>query len=180
MHQDGAEPYGMSDTMRHFLGGMMAAARELVFFIAPFVNSYKRYAVASWAPVNVVWGRDNRTCGFRVVGRGPALRVENRLPGGDANPYLAYAAILGAGLHGIEHGIEPPAEFRGNAYTATGFPRIPRALYEAAELLEQSALARQIFGDDVVAHYANAARVEQATYDAVVTTWERERYLERG
>jgi len=180
MHEEGAGPYGMSPAMRHFLGGMMAAARELAFFIAPFVNSYKRYAVASWAPVNVVWGRDNRTCGFRVVGRGASLRVENRLPGGDANPYLAYAAILGAGLHGIEHGIEPPDEFRGNAYAATGFPRIPRALYEAAELLEQSALAREIFGDDVVAHYANAARVEQATYDAVVTTWERERYLERG
>ncbi|MBV9107903.1 MAG: glutamine synthetase, partial [Gemmatimonadetes bacterium] len=126
-HQDGAEPFGMSETMRHFLGGMMHAARDLAFFIAPFVNSYKRYAVASWAPVNVVWGRDNRTCGFRVVGRGPALRVENRLPGGDANPYLTYAAILGAGLYGIEHGIEPPEQFHGNGYAATGVPRIPRA-----------------------------------------------------
>jgi glutamine synthetase len=179
-HQDGAEPYGMSPTMRHFLAGMMHAARELVFFIAPFVNSYKRYAVASWAPVNVVWGRDNRTCGFRVVGRGNSLRIENRLPGGDSNPYLAYAAILGAGLYGIEHQLEPPEEFRGNAYGATGFPRIPRALWEAAELLDGSALAREIFGDEVVAHYANAARVEQDTYDAVVTCWERERYLERG
>lgn len=179
-HADGAEPYGMSETMRHFLGGMMHAARELVYFIAPFVNSYKRYAVASWAPVNVVWGRDNRTCGFRVVGRGPSLRVENRLPGGDANPYLAYAAILGAGLYGVEHAIEPPPEFRGNAYTATGHPQIPRALWRAAELLEESTLAREIFGDDVVRHYANAARVEQETYDAAVTCWERERYLERG
>jgi glutamine synthetase len=179
-HQEGAEPYGMSDTMRWFLGGMMHAARELVFFIAPFVNSYKRYAVASWAPVNVVWGRDNRTCGFRVVGSGPSLRVENRLPGGDANPYLSYAAILGAGLHGIEHRIEPPEQFHGNGYAATGVPRIPRALWEAAELLEKSTLAREIFGDDVVDHYANAARVEQETYDAVVTSWERERYLERG
>ena len=115
-----------------------------------------------------------------MVGRGPALRIENRLPGGDANPYLAYAAILGAGLRGIERRIEPPAEFRGNAYVATGFPQIPRALWQAAQLLEQSALAREIFGDDVVDHYANAAKVEQETYDAVVTTWERERYLERG
>jgi glutamine synthetase len=179
-HQDGAEPYGMSDTMRWFLGGMMAAARELVFFIAPFVNSYKRYAVASWAPVNVVWGRDNRTCGFRVVGSGPSLRIENRLPGGDANPYLSYAAILGAGLHGVENRIEPPEQFHGNGYQATGVPRIPRALWEAAQLLEQSTLARRIFGDEVVDHYANAARIEQETYDAVVTSWERERYLERG
>ncbi|HEX6750138.1 MAG TPA: glutamine synthetase family protein [Longimicrobium sp.] len=177
---EGAEPFGMSDTMRHFLGGMMYVARDLAFFIAPFVNSYKRYAVASWAPVNVVWGRDNRTCGFRVVGNGASLRIENRLPGGDANPYLTYAAILGAGLHGIEHGIEPPEQFLGNGYAATGVPRIPRALWEAARLLEESTLAREIFGDEVVEHYANAARVEQETYDAVVTTWERERYLERG
>jgi glutamine synthetase len=179
-YQKDSESYGMSLEMRHFLGGMMHCARELAFFIAPFVNSYKRYAVASWAPVNIVWGRDNRTCGFRVVGNGPALRVENRLPGGDANPYLSYAAIVGAGLYGIEHGIEPPPEFRGNAYTATGMPKVPRALWEAAELLEESRVAREIFGDEVVDHYANAARVEQETYDAVVTCWERERYLERG
>ncbi|HYH81610.1 MAG TPA: glutamine synthetase family protein [Longimicrobium sp.] len=179
-HEEGAEPYGMSRAMRHFLGGMMHCARDLAFFIAPFVNSYKRYAVASWAPVNIVWGRDNRTCGFRVVGGGSALRVENRLPGGDANPYLAYAAIIGAGLYGIEHEIEPPAEFHGNAYTSTGHPKVPRALWEAAELLEESTIAREIFGDEVVQHYANAARVEQGTYDAVVTSWERERYLERG
>jgi glutamine synthetase len=179
-HQDGAEPYGMSREMHWFLGGMMAAARDLAFFIAPFVNSYKRYAVASWAPVNVLWGRDNRTCGFRVVGRGPSLRIENRLPGGDANPYLSYAAIVGAGLYGIRHQIEPPGEFHGNGYAATGVPRIPRALWEAARLLEESTIAREIFGDDVVEHYANAARVEQETYDAVVTSWERERYLERG
>jgi glutamine synthetase len=179
-HREGAEPYGMSGEMRHFLGGMMAAARELIFFIAPFVNSYKRYAVGSWAPVNVVWGRDNRTCGFRVVGRGDSLRIENRLPGGDANPYLAYAAILGAGLYGMEEGIEPPEEFRGNAYTAAGVPRVPGSLREAAELLEGSAVARRIFGDEVVEHYVNAARVEQAAFDTVVTCWERERYLERG
>jgi glutamine synthetase len=179
-HQEGAEPFGMSETMRRFLGGMMHAARDLAFFIAPFVNSYKRYAVASWAPVNVVWGRDNRTCGFRVVGSGASLRIENRLPGGDANPYLTYAAILGAGLYGIEHGIEPPGQFHGNGYQATGVPRIPRALWEAARLLEESTIAREIFGDEVVEHYANAARIEQETYDAVVTSWERERYLERG
>jgi glutamine synthetase len=176
----GASPYGLSETMRHFLGGMITTIRELAFFIAPFVNSYKRFAPGSWAPTSLVWGRDNRTCAFRIVGEGPALRIETRLPGGDANPYLAYAALIGAGLHGIEQRIEPPAEYRGNAYEARGVPRIPRALWEAAQLLEQSALARQIFGEEVVEHYLNTARVEQEAYDSVVTCWERERYLERG
>ena len=179
-HAAGASPYGMSPTMRHFLGGLIAGMRELAFFIAPFVNSYKRFAPGSWAPVHLVWGRDNRTCAFRVVGHEDALRIETRLPGGDANPYLAYAAVIGAGLHGIEHAIEPPEEFTGNGYTAVQFPRVPRALWESVQLLEQSALAREIFGDDVVDHYLNAARVELDAFDSVVTCWERERYLERG
>lgn len=173
-------PYSMSPKMRWFLGGLMACARELSLFVAPNVNSYKRYAVASWAPVQIIWGRDNRTCGFRVVGHGQRLRVENRLPGGDTNPYLAYAAVIAAGLHGIERQIEPPAEFRGNGYAATGVPRVPRSLYEAIEALAGSETARALFGADVVAHYLNMARVEQQAYDAAVTTWERERYLERG
>jgi glutamine synthetase len=173
-------PDGMAATMRQFLAGLMHATRELVFFIAPFVNSFKRFATASWAPVNIVWGRDNRTCGFRVVGRGQALRIENRFPGGDINPYLAYAAMIGAGLYGVEHALEPPAECRGNGYTASGVPRVPRALWEAITELERGDLARQIFGEEVVEHYLNTARVEQALYDAVVTCWERERYLERG
>jgi glutamine synthetase len=176
----GESPREMSETMRHFLGGLIAGIRELAFFIAPFVNSYKRYAPGSWAPTNLVWGRDNRTCAFRIVGEGPSLRIETRLPGGDANPYLAYAALIGAGLHGIEQRTELPAEFRGNAYEAQGAPRIPRALWEAAQLLEQSTLAREIFGEEVVDHYLNTARVEQEAYDSVVTCWERERYLERG
>ena len=171
---------GMSATMRHFLGGLMTGTRELSLFMAPNVNSYKRYAVASWAPVTIVWARDNRTCGLRIVGQGSALRIENRFPGGDANPYLTYAAILAAGLNGIERGIEPPAEYRGNGYTATGVSRVPRTLFEAIEVFETSFLARDAFGEDVVAHYLNAARVEQRAYDAVVTDWERERYFERG
>jgi glutamine synthetase len=175
-----ASPEEMSDTMRHFLGGLIAGIRELAFFIAPFVNSYKRFAPGSWAPTNLVWGRDNRTCAFRIVGGGPALRIETRLPGGDANPYLAYAAIIGAGLRGIAQRIEPPAEFHGNGYEARGVPRIPQALWEAAQLLERSALAREIFGDEVVEHYLNTARVEQEAYDSAVTCWERQRYLERG
>jgi glutamine synthetase len=179
-YDENAVPYGMSPTMQHFLGGLMQATRELAFFIAPFVNSYKRYAVASWAPVNIVWGHDNRTCGFRIVGRGDALRIENRFPGGDTNPYLAYAMILAAGMYGIEHQIEPAPEFRGNGYTATGVARMPGSLWQAIQLLEESRLAREMFGADVVEHYLNAARVEQQAFDTVVTCWERERYLERG
>jgi glutamine synthetase len=174
------QPYGMSDTMRWFLGGMMALQRELALFIAPNVNSYKRYAVASWAPVNVVWGRDNRTTGFRIVGSGPALHIENRFPGGDMNSYLAYAAEVGAGLFGIENKIEPPAEFHGNGYMAKNCDRMPRALYEAVAELEKSKAAVQIFGKDVVEHYLNAARVERDAYDAAVHAWDRQRYLERG
>ncbi|HLL51481.1 MAG TPA: glutamine synthetase family protein [Thermomicrobiales bacterium] len=170
----------MSPTMRHFLGGLLAGSRELSLFIASNINSYKRYAVASWAPVNIVWSRDNRTCGFRIVGQGSSLRIEDRLPGGDANPYLAYAAMLAAGLDGIERAIEPPAEFHGNAYEATGVPRVPRSMVEAIQALEQSTLARTAFGDDVVAHYLNMAEVEQRAYDMAVTDWERRRYFERG
>lgn len=173
-------PTEMSPLMRNFLGGLLAGSRELSLFIASTVNSYKRYAVASWAPVNIVWSRDNRTCGFRIVGRGSSMRIEDRLPGGDANPYLAYAAMLAAGLNGIERGIEPPAEFRGNAYEASGVPTVPRALYEAIAALQGSQLARDAFGDEVVAHYLNMAEVEQRAYDMAVTNWERRRYFERG
>ncbi len=178
--QEGAEPYGMSDTMRWFLGGMMALSRELAIFFAPSINSYKRFAAASWAPVNVVWGRDNRTTGFRVVGRGPSLHVECRFPGGDMNAYLTYAAFIGAGLWGIRNRVEPPAELRGNGYVATGCDRMPRALYEAIRALEESAAAIEILGQDVVDHYLNAARVEQQAYDETVHPWERARYLERS
>jgi len=181
MHQEGSErPYGMSDTMAHFLAGMMALSRELSVFIAPNVNSYKRYASLSWAPVNIVWGRDNRTTGFRIVGRGQGLHIEDRFPGGDMNAYLTYAAMVGAGLWGIERRLEPPAEFKGNGYVAKGVPRMPRALYEAIAELERSEAAVDILGQDVVDHYLNAARVEQGTYDSVVHDWDRERYLERG
>ncbi len=180
MPEEGAQPYGMSQTMLWFMGGMMKLARELSPFFAPNVNSYKRYAVASWAPVNVVWGRDNRTTGFRIVGHGPGLHVECRFPGGDMNAYLTYAAFVGAGLWGIDNRVEPPPEYKGNGYLATGCDRMPRALYEAIKELERSEAALEIFGRDVVDHYLNAARVEQAAYDAVVGAWERQRYLERA
>ena len=180
MFEPGGEPYGMTETMRFFLGGMMKLSRELAIFFAPFINSYKRFAVASWAPVNVVWGRDNRTTGFRVVGNGPALHIECRFPGGDMNAYLTYAAFIGAGLWGIRNRVEPPAEWRGNGYVATGCDRMPKALYEAIRALEESTVAREILGDDVIDHYLNAAHIEQDAYNAVVHPWERERYLERG
>jgi glutamine synthetase len=173
-------PCGMSRTMRHFLGGVMARAREYSLLTAATINAYKRYATASWAPVNIVWARDNRTCGFRVVGRGSALRIENRIPGADANPYLAYAAMLAAGLEGIERQIEPPAEFKGNGYAATGVPRVPHSLYTAIEAFASSAAARDAFGEVVVDHYHHTARLEQAAYDQIVTDWERQRYFERG
>ncbi len=175
-----AQPHGMSHTMRWFLGGMMALSRELAVFFAPNVNSYKRFAAASWAPVNVVWGRDNRTTGFRVVGRGPATHIECRFPGGDMNAYLTYAAFIGAGLYGVRNQVEPPAELRGNGYIATDCDRMPRALYEAIRALEGSEAAVAILGQDVVDHYLNAARIEQGAFDAVVHPWERQRYLERG
>jgi len=177
---EGDEPYGMSQTMRWFVGGMMKLARELSIFFAPNINSYKRFAVASWAPVNVVWGRDNRTTGFRVVGHGPALHVECRFPGGDMNAYLTYAAFIGAGLYGIRNQIEIPPEYKGNGYVATGCDRMPRALHEAIRCLEASEAAVEIFGQDVIDHYLNAARVEQEQYDAVVHPWDRQRYLERS
>ncbi|MGZ6339581.1 MAG: glutamine synthetase family protein [Candidatus Limnocylindrales bacterium] len=181
MADEGSDaPYHMSPVMQQFVAGMLALSRELSVFIAPNVNSYKRFAALSWAPVNIVWGRDNRTTGFRVVGHGQGLHVEDRFPGGDMNAYLTYAAMVGAGLYGIEHELELPAEFKGNGYLAKDCQRMPRALYEAIGELERSAAAVEILGQDVVDHYLNAARVEQEAYDAVVHDWDRERYLERG
>src|SRR4029450_1538911 len=143
---DAPGPYGLSEVGQQFVAGMMKLSRELAVFVAPFINSYKRSASLSWAPVNVVWGRDNRTTGFRLVGHGPALHVENRFPGGDMNAYLTYAAMIGAGLYGIEQKLEPPDEFKGNGYIATGVPRMPRALYEAIRELESSEPAEEVFG----------------------------------
>ena len=176
----GGGPYGISKQFGHFVAGMMALSRELAPFIAPNINSYKRYASLSWAPVNIVWGRDNRTTGFRLVGHGNALHVENRFPGGDMNAYLTYAAMVGAGLYGIEHELPLAPEFKGNGYVATGVERMPRALWEGIQALERSEAAVEIFGQDVVDHYLNAARVERDTYDSMVHPWDRQTYLERS
>ncbi|MFF5015857.1 glutamine synthetase family protein [Streptomyces sp. NPDC001165] len=169
---------GMSDVMRHFLAGQLAALRDFSLLYAPNINSYKRFQPGSFAPTAVAWGHDNRTCALRVVGHGRSLRFENRLPGGDVNPYLAVAALVAAGLYGIEQKLELPEPCPGNAYTAD-FEHVPTTLREAAELWENSPIAKAAFGDEVVAHYRNMARVELEAFDAAVTDWELRRSFER-
>ena len=174
----GDGPYGLSELGEHFLAGQLAAMREFTLCYAPNINSYKRYVPGSFAPTSVRWGPDNRTCALRLVGHGPSLRAENRVPGGDVNPYLAVAAMIAAGLHGIDNELplEPP--MTGNAYANTG-ARVPHTLRDALDLWEKSELARESFGAEVVEHYANYARVELAAYDAAVTDWELRRCFER-
>jgi glutamine synthetase len=169
-----------TDTFRHFLGGLRDHIRELALFIAPSINSYKRYAAESWAPTSVSWGRDNRTCGFRIVGHGPSRRVECRIPGADANPYLAFAAMLAAGLDGIEKGTDPGPELKGNAYEAAEAEPFPSALREAKELWDSSDFVKSAFGEEVQKHYSNYARYEQQEFDQVVTDYEKRRMFERG
>ncbi|MET3769447.1 glutamine synthetase [Marisediminicola sp. UYEF4] len=170
--------YGMSKMFRHFLAGQLTAMRELTLFFAPNINSYKRFVEGSFAPTAVAWGLDNRTCSLRVVGRGHSMRVENRVPGGDVNQYLAVAALIAGGLHGMENELELEPLLEGNAYGSAA-PRVPASLREAAELFGGSAIARAAFGDDVVEHYLNNAAIEVAAYDAAVTDWERVRGFER-
>jgi glutamine synthetase len=178
--RDGEPSFRDDETLfGHWLAGQIGCFQELAVFLAPTVNSYKRYAAESWAPTTLAWGHDNRTCGFRVVGHGAARRVETRIPGGDVNPYLAFAAIIAAGLHGIEQELEPPPALAGNAYESDA-ERFPHALRDAILALEQGTMARPAFGDQVVDHYLNYARTEQAIFDRFVTDWERRRYFERG
>ncbi|MGW3404804.1 glutamine synthetase family protein [Streptomyces zhihengii] len=174
----GDGPGGMSPVMRHFLAGQLAALRDFSLLYAPHINSYKRFQPGSFAPTAVAWGHDNRTCSLRVVGHGRSLRFENRLPGGDVNPYLAVAGLVAAGLYGVEQELEPPEACTGNAYTAD-YAHVPTTLREAAELWENSPVAKAAFGDEVVAHYLNMARVELAAFDAAVTDWELRRSFER-
>jgi glutamine synthetase len=169
---------GFSPLMAHFVAGQLVHLRELTLLCAPNVNSYKRFLPGSFAPTAVRWGRDNRTCALRIVGHGPSLRLEHRVPGGDVNPYLAVAALIAAGLDGIEHELPLEAAATGNAYVADG-PQVPATLRDAVELWEKSELARSAFGDEVVAHYANMARVELAAYESAVTDWELFRGFER-
>ena len=169
---------GRSELMDRFMAGLLATMRELTYFYAPNINSYKRFAAGSFAPTAVAWGNDNRTCSLRVVGHGPGLRVENRVPGGDVNPYLAVAAMMAGGLHGIREGLELPPVCEGNAYVGD-HEHVPTTLAEARDLLAGSTVARAAFGDDVVDHYVNAADVELAAFNAAVTDWERVRGFER-
>jgi glutamine synthetase len=183
---DGGEPvmadkagkYGFSKLMEHWIAGQLATLREFTLLFAPNINSYKRYVEGSFAPTAVAWGLDNRTCALRVVGQGRSLRVENRVPGGDVNQYLAVAALIAGGLYGIEHELELEPIFEGNAY-ASDAPRVPSILRDAAALFETSEIAVDAFGEDVVAHYLNNARIEQAAFDAAITDWERVRGFER-
>ncbi|WP_155060121.1 glutamine synthetase family protein [Streptomyces blattellae] len=168
----------MSHVMRHFLAGQLAALRDFSLLYAPNINSYKRFQPGSFAPTAVAWGYDNRTCALRVVGHGRSLRFENRLPGGDVNPHLAVAGLVAAGLYGIEQQLELPEPCPGNAYAAE-FAHVPTTLREAAELWENSPVAKAAFGDEVVAHYRNMARVELDAFDAAVTDWELRRSFER-
>ncbi len=173
---DGA--HGFSPVFEQFLAGQLAYSRELALLLAPNVNSYKRFVEGSFAPTALAWGLDNRTCAFRVVGHGSSIRVECRIPGGDVNPYLAIAALVAAGLRGIDESLTLAPPFDGNAY-ASDAPRVPTSLHEALALFDSSAVARDAFGDEVVDHYVHAARVEVAAFDAAVTDWERYRGFER-
>ena len=175
---DEGRPHGHSEVFDQFLAGILATMRELSYFYAPNINSYKRFQPGSFAPTAVAWGHDNRTCALRVVGHGPGLRVENRVPGGDVNPYLAVAAMLAGGLYGIEEQLELEPPFEGNAYTSDKV-RVPTTLQESRDLLDGSQLARRLFGDEVVDHYVNAADVELRAFNASVTDWERRRGFER-
>ncbi|MFM8774287.1 MAG: glutamine synthetase, partial [Actinomycetota bacterium] len=169
---------GMSDLGRAFVAGQLARMEELTLLFAPQINSYKRYVEGSFAPTAIKWGRDNRTCAFRLVGHGPSLRLENRVPGGDVNPYLAVAGIIAAGLDGIERGLTLEPEFTGNAYVSDA-KRVPDSLDKAVALWEGSQWVRDTFGEEVQAHYARMGRVELEAFGRAITDWERYRGFER-
>jgi glutamine synthetase len=178
-HRHGAEKWHGTPLFGAWLAGQLAMARELAYFYAPTVNSYKRYQSGSFAPTRIVAGVDNRTCGFRLCGAGSGFRVENRIPGADANPYLAFAATIAAGLHGIAAKLAAPPLYEGNAYEDPALPQVPKTLGEAITELERSAVAREALGDRVVEHYLHTARLEQRAFDQAVTDWELMRNFER-
>ncbi len=176
---DATAPDHLSAAFRGWLGGQIACGHELAWMYAPTVNSYKRYQPESWAPTALAWSIDNRTCGFRIVGHGASFRLESRIPGGDVNPYLAYAATIAAGLHGMEHGIDPGTRFDGNAYAAPGLDRVPDSLMEAIDAFAGSKIAADAFGTDVHDHLLNTARQEWAHFNRAVTDWERRRNFDQ-
>ena len=172
-------PVLCSDEFRWFLGGWIAHAPEFMVFYAPTVNSYKRFRAGSWAPTRLAWSHDNRTASFRVVGKGPSLRIECRIPGADCNPYLCFAAALASGLDGIANKIEPPPLFEGDAYAAQSLPSVPATLREATAIFDSSPFVREALGAEVAAHYSHFFEIEQSAFDTAVTDWERKRYFEQ-
>jgi glutamine synthetase len=173
-------PIHSSPIFRWFLGGWIKHFEEIFPFYAPYPTSYKRFVAGSFAPTGIAWSYDNRTAAFRIVGHGHSLRIECRAPGADANPYLAFAATLAAGLDGIEKQIEPPPIFEGDAYAAAKLAQVPKTLNQAISVLASSKWAREVFGDEVIDHYLHFFRTEQRKFDEVVTDWERARYFERA
>jgi glutamine synthetase len=171
--------HGGTKLFRQFLGGLTKYSPELCLFYGPTINSYKRYQPGSWAPTRMAWSTDNRTVGFRVVGEGDSFRIENRMPGADANPYLAFAAMLAAGMAGVKEGLDCGNEYQGNAYVDTKLARLPGSLRDATDLFEESRLARHAFGEPVVEFYVHHARIEQQAFSDAVTDWEKQRYFER-
>jgi glutamine synthetase len=176
---DPKQPHNMSETFRHWLGGLVHCSRELTLLFAPTVNSYKRFQPDSWAPTAIAWGVDNRTCGLRVVGSGQGYRVESRIPGADVNSYLAFAGVIAAGLWGIEHRLEPGEPFTGNAYVDPDVEHIPSTLVEAIELFRTSEVALAAFGEDVHHHILNTAEQEWKAFNRAVTDWELRRNFEQ-
>jgi glutamine synthetase len=174
----GKAPRAGTRLFDYWLAGQLTLARDFACFYAPTVNAYKRYQAASFAPTRLVAGWDNRTCGFRLGGTGASLRVENRLPGADANHHLAFAATIAAGLHGIQHKLKPPPAYEGNAYEDGSLPQVPKTLRQAIAALETSKIAREALSDGVVEHYLHMARLEQEAFDRVVTDWELLRNFE--
>jgi glutamine synthetase len=172
--------HGMSALMRQFMAGQLKYAREITWFLAPYINSYKRFQVGTFAPTRAIWSRDNRTAGFRLCGEETkAIRVECRIGGADLNPYLAFAALLAAGLAGIDEKLELEPAFVGDAYHGKNLREVPKTLREAIELMEKSKMLRAAFGEEVVAHYLHTARWEQSEYDRRITDWELKRGFER-
>lgn len=178
-HEDGAEPLGISPLFRAYLGGQVRYAPDVAYLMAPYVNSYKRYTEGSFAPTRLAVSHDNRTSGFRLCGGGSSLRVESRIPGADANPYLAFAGVIAAGLAGIEEGLDFGDLFRGDAYSHAELERVPNTLRDALDVFERSDMARAAFGDDVHFHLLHTGRTEQAAFDKAVTSWELRRNFER-
>jgi glutamine synthetase len=176
---DDDAPDHLSPVSRAWLAGQIECGRDLAWMHAPTVNSYKRYQPESWAPTALAWSIDNRTCGFRLVGHGSSFRLESRIPGADVNPYLAFAATIAAGLHGIEHGLEPPPRFDGNAYAAPDLPRVPAHLLEAIDAFARSKVAVDAFGEEVHEHLLNTARQEWLAFTRTVTDWERRRNFDQ-